>query len=113
MEKNLHESHAVALFARRSNATGKTTWILRMARHGDRTPELDAVEFKWKPSQSWFATKEEHARFITSLKSGRKIIIRTDHITDLIEFLDRITPAASKDGKTYFPVHTEESAEAV
>jgi hypothetical protein len=113
MKTDIHESHAVAVFARRSTGTGKTTWLLRMARHGDRTPEAAAVEFKWKPSQSWFATREEHSRFIAGLKAGSKIIIRADRITDLIDFIERISPDSAKDGNTYFHVHTEESAEAV
>jgi hypothetical protein len=112
MKNNIHDTQSVAIFARKNYSTDKTQWVLRMSRHGDRTPEADAVEFRWGGSQNWFASASDLELWLSCIKTGKKIIIRTDRVTNLIQFLERIEPASVNKGASIL-VHTDESAEAI
>jgi hypothetical protein len=112
MKNNIHDTTSIAIFARKNYSTDKTQWVLRMSRHGDTTPESEAVEFRWTGSQNWFANTGEMELWLSCIKAGRKIVIRTDSAVNLIQFLERIEPAAiTKEAGIL--VHTDESAEQI
>jgi hypothetical protein len=110
--KNIHDTQSVAIFARKNYSTDKTQWVLRMSRHGDRTPESEAIEFRWPGSQNWFASSSELERWLLCIKNGKKILIRTDNVVSLIQLLERIEPASVNKGASIL-VHTDESVEQI
>jgi hypothetical protein len=112
MKKNIHDTHTVAIFARKHLRTDEVTWVLRLSRFDDKTPESEAVQFKWRHAQQWFADRAEMELFIATMKAGRKLLIRSDRVIDLIRFLEEIEPAAVTKGSS-IPVHSEESAEVI